>query len=366
MFLTMLDVRTLVRFSLFSLLIVLPASAGDRLPRVHVLGTGGTIASKGRDALELSGYSIALTARELVEALPGLDRIAAVTTEQFSNVGSFAITPELWLRLARRVHEIFEREPDAAGIVVLHGTDTLEETAYFLHLAVQSDRPVVVAGAMRPASALSADGPLNLVAAIRTAASPDARGKGVLVLLNEQISSARDATKQSTYRADAFHPGEAGYLGSVDADRVVFYRSPLRRHTRSSEFRVEGLAALPRVDIVYSYAGADGVAVDALTKAGARGIVVAGTGAGDMTLAESDAVLRAREAGVVVVRGSRVGSGRVFDAAAKGGKSPRPWYGEHGIVNADNLTPQKARVLLMLALTVTQSPQELQRIFDQY
>jgi L-asparaginase len=341
-------------------------SRGRDLPRVRVIGTGGTIASKAGDALQLSGYTIALTARELVDSVAGLDRVASVEAEQFSNIGSFAITPDLWLRLARRINELFAGDPSLAGIVVLHGTDTLEETAFFLNLTVRSDRPVVLAGSMRPASALSADGPLNLVNAVRTAGSPDARGKGVLVLLNDQVSSARDATKQNTYRTDAFHPGDFGFLGTVDADRVVFYRTPVRRHTTRSEFKLEGITSLPRVDVVYSYAGADGVMIDAVTRAGARGIVIAGTGAGDMTYAESDAVLRAREAGVAVVRGTRVGAGRVFDQVPRDARAARPWYRDHGIVASDNLTPQKARVLLMLALTTTQSPQELQRIFDEY
>ena len=194
----------------------------------------------------------------------------------------------------------------------------------------------------------------------------EARGKGVLVLLNDQVSSARDATKQSTYRTDAFQAGEYGYLGSVDADRVVFYRNPTRRHTTRSEFRLDGVTTLPRVDVVYSYAGADGVMIDAVTRAGARGIVIAGTGAGDMTHAESDAVLRAREAGVAVVRGSRVGAGRVFDQMPKNARAVRPWYRDHGIIASDNLTPQKARVLLMLALAANQPPREIQRMFNEY
>lgn len=346
------------------------ASAGDKnqLPRVRVIGTGGTIASKGRDAFQLSGYSIALTARELLDSVPGLEKIAAVDAEQFSNIGSFAMTPDLWLKLARRINEIFEQDPGLSGIVVSHGTDTIEETAYFLHLTVQTDRPVVLVGAMRPASALSADGPLNLLEAVRVATAPEARGKGAFVLLNDQISSAREVTKQNTYRADAFQPGDFGYLGTVDTDRVVFYRAPLRRHTEKSEFKLDGIATLPRVDIVYTYAGGDGVVIDALTKAGARGIVVAGTGAGNMSPSVSEAALRARKAGVFIVRGSRVGSGRVIDLPSDGrnAKSADQKYRDMGSVASDNLTPQKARILLMLALTRTQDPKEIQRIFEEY
>jgi L-asparaginase len=339
-------------------------AAGQKLPRVHVIGTGGTIVSKGKDPLQLSGYSIALTARELVESVAGLDRLAAITAEQFSNVGSFAITPDLWVRLGRRINELLARDADLSGVVVLHGTDTLEETAYFLTLTVQSDRPVVLVGAMRPASALSADGPLNLANAVRAAACPDARGKGVLVLLNDEISSARDATKRNTYRADAFNAGEFGFLGSVDVDRVVFYRAPVRRHTTRSEFKLDKVGALPRVDIVYAYPGADGALIDAAVRAGARGLVIAGTGAGNLNQAANDALLRAREAGVIVAQGTRVGSGRVIEAPVDAGG--RLSTREHGIVTSDNLTPQKARVLLMLALTVSRSPQDIQRIFDEY
>lgn len=340
----------------------------NQLPRVRVIGTGGTIASKGKDVLQLSGYSIALTVREIVESVPGVDQIAQVEAEQFSNIGSFAMTPDLWLKLARRINEIFEQDPGLTGIVISHGTDTLEETAYFLHLTVHSDRPVVLVGAMRPATALSADGPLNFFNAVRVAVSQESRGKGVLVLLNGQISSARDVTKQNTHRADAFQPGDFGYLGSVDMDRVVFYRSPIRRHTVNSVLKVEELTSLPRVDIVYSYAGADGVMIDALVKAGARGIIVAGTGAGDITYGEGEAVLRARKLGVFVVRGSRVGSGRVIDSPLLGqnGRGNGVGYKDRGIVAADNLTPQKARILLMLALTRTSDPQEIQRLFDEY
>ena len=344
------------------------AADTNRLPRVRVIGTGGTIASKGKNALQLSGYSIALTARELLESVPGLDKIANVDAEQFSNIGSFAMTPDLWLKLARRINEIFQQDQELSGIVISHGTDTIEETAYFLHLTVQSERPVVLVGAMRPASALSADGPLNLLEAVRLATAPEARGKGVFVLLNDQISSAREVTKQNTYRADAFQPGDFGYLGTVDTDRVVFYRAPLRRHTYKSDFKLDDLASLPRVDIVYTYAGGDGVMIDALTKAGARGIVVAGTGAGNMNSGASEAALRARKAGVFIVRGTRVGSGRVIDSPpeAQDVKGAAQKYSDMGFISSDNLTPQKARILLMLALTRTQDPREIQRIFEEY
>jgi L-asparaginase len=354
---------------IFSLLLIHSLRADQAsIPKVRVIGTGGTIASKGKDSLQLSAYSIALSAKEILESVPGLERIAQVEAEQFSNIGSFAMTPELWLKLSWRVTQVLSQDRELSGIVISHGTDTLEETAFFLHLTVRSERPVVLVGAMRPASALSADGPINLLNAVKTATCREARGKGVLVLLNDQISSAREATKQSTYRADAFQPGDFGYLGTVDSDRVVFYRTPVRKHTLRSEFDVEGLSALPRVDIVYSYGGADGVMIDAVVKAGARGIVVAGTGAGDMTYGESEAVLRAREAGVMVVRGTRVGSGRVVDSELpmRDPKVLRPRYREKGIITSDNLTPQKARVLLMLALTRTQNPQEIQRVFDEY
>jgi L-asparaginase type II len=334
----------------------------QQLPIVFVLSTGGTIAGRGGSTMSLSEYEAgSLLGRELVEAVPELAQFAAVRVEQICNVGSSNITFAHWRTLAQRIDALFATEPQVAGVVVTHGTSTIEETAYFLHLTVGHDRPVVLVGSQRPPTALSADGPLNLVNAVRVAACPDSRGRGVLVVLNDEINAARDVTKSNTYRLETFRSGELGFLGYVDQDKVAFYRSPDKRHTVRSEFRLNEIgAALPMVEIVYSYVEANTpLVVDALQKAGVRGIVFAATGAGSLSEREKDAVRQsiARSAGTVFVRASRVGNGRVIGRAE---------FDQLGIVAADNLSPQKARILLMLALARTSDRDELGRIFSQY
>ncbi|HLY66185.1 MAG TPA: asparaginase, partial [Chloroflexota bacterium] len=246
----------------------------------------------------------------------------------------------------------------ADGAVVAHGTNTLEETAYFLNLTLKSDKPVVVTGAMRPSTGLSADGELNLLNAVRIAADPSSRGRGVLVVMNDTIHGARDVTKTNTFRVHTFQSRGTGPLGYSDSDgRVVWYGQTVRRHTLASEFDVSVLADLPRVDVVVTYAGADGALIDAAVAAGAQGIVSAGSGAGRPTPAEDQALDRARAAGVIVVQASRTGSGRVA-------RSPR--LRARDIVTADDLVPWKARILLALALTRTSDVQDVQRMFEEY
>ena len=213
---------------------------GD-LPHIVVLATGGTIASRADSPTQVSGYSIGFTGQDLLAMIPGVERVARVEVEQFSNIASGSMTVERWIALSERITELLEGPEPRDGVVVTHGTDTLDETAYFLHLTVKSDKPVVCTGAMRPSSALSADGPLNLFHSIRLAADPGARGMGVLVMLNDEINSAREVYKSDTHRLQTFRSGELGLLGWVDSDAVVFYRRPLRRHTRDSEFDVRGL-----------------------------------------------------------------------------------------------------------------------------
>jgi L-asparaginase len=246
----------------------------------------------------------------------------------------------------------------ADGVVITHGTNTLEETAYFLTLTLKTDKPCVVVGSMRPSSGLSADGYLNLVNAVRVAASPEARGKGCLVLLNDTIWAGRDVTKTATYRVQAFQGRDLGPLGFADADsKVVFYHASTRKHTTETEFDVRGLDDLPRVDVVTGYIGADGVVIDALVDAGTKGIVAASTGAGRPTPLEEQALDRAHEKGVTILQCTRVGSGRVVWA---------PNLRRKGWVASDNLVPWKAKVLLALGLTKTNDPAELQRMFDTY
>ena len=330
------------------------------LPVVWVLATGGTIAGQGASSTSLTDYKTGLRGDELVKAVPEIAKVARVSVDQIANVSSTDITVVNWLTLARRANELLA-QPDVAGVVVTHGTNTLEETAYFLNLTVKHDKPVVLVGAMRPATAISADGPINLLHAIRAAVAPDARGKGTLVMLNDEINAARDVTKTNTYRVETFRAPELGLLGYVDGDRVVFYRSPTRRHTTRSEFDVTGLTTLPKVDIAYSYIQPSPAVYKALAADGVRGIVLAGTGAGLVSSGELEALKAVlngpEESRPIVVRSNRTGNGRVVG---------RPDYDALGFVAADNLNPQKARVLLMLALTRTSDPREIRRMFDEY
>ena len=239
------------------------------LPKVHVLGTGGSISGLGPHRLDYTLYpelGKKLSVAQMLQRIPEARELAELSGEDVLKVGSPSIGPKEWLQLVERVHAIFDND-GAKGIVITHGTATLEETAYFLHLALKSDRPVVVTGAMRPPSAVGTDADLNLLDAIRLAAAPEAAGRGVLTLLNNEIQSARDVTKSNAFRVDTFDSRDFGVLGYVDSDaRVLFYRSVTRPHTVATEFDVRGRRDLPRVDIVYSYAGGDGVLVDALTE----------------------------------------------------------------------------------------------------
>ena len=335
-----------------------PAQA---LPQVVVLSTGGTIAGRGESSTSFSEYKAgSLLGTELVDAVPEVAQFARVRVEQVSNVGSSNLSLDVWLALGKRIEEIFSGESDVAGIVITHGTNTLEETAYFLNLTVKDDRPVVLVGAQRPATALGTDGPLNLVNAVRVAGAPQSRGRGVLVVMNDEINAARDVTKTNTYRAETFRSGELGFLGYVDQDRIAYYRMPEKRHTVGSEFSVMTSETLPTVDILYCYAETNNaLLVDALVRAGVAGIVFAGTGAGGLSDAEKAAVTKARDGKnpPVFVRSSRVGNGRVIG---------RSEFDALDMIPADNLNPQKARVLLMLALTRTRDVAEIRRIFSEY
>jgi L-asparaginase len=333
------------------------------LPLVWVLATGGTIAGQGESPTSTSVYKPGeILGEDLVKAVPEIRQYANVKIEQVSNINSGDITFEHWLTLTKRIDAILRDDPAVAGIVVTHGTNTLEETAYFLNLTVRHDRPVVVVGAQRPATAISADGPLNLLNAIRTAATPEARGKGVLVVMNDEINSARDATKTNTYRVETFRSPELGFLGYVDADKVSFYRASTRRHTSRTEFDVSQLRDLPKVDIVYTYAQPTTDVIQALVASGVKGLVFAGTGAGALTTSQRAALKAIPEASrPVLVRSSRVGNGRVIALTA-----PREEYAALGVIPGDNLNPQKARILLMLALTKTTDQKEIERIFAEY
>jgi len=315
------------------------------LPRVAVVTTGGTIDSLGADRLDLAAYletGRRLEPGELLNTMaPELATIARITEVQLERLPAHAMTDTHLAGLRDLVAQILAGG-EADGVVVTHGTNTLEETAWLLHLAVATDAPIVLTGAMRPASALSADGPLNLVEAVRVAASPAARGLGVLVVMDNTIHGARDVTKTNTLRVDAFSSPMTGPLGRVDGDgRVVVTSRPTRGTTLRGAYRAADLRALSRVDVIPSYQGADGVLIDASVAAGARGIVSAGTGDGYPTPWQVDALERASAGGVVIVQASRTGSGRV---------PPLPALLARGWVPADDLNPWKSRILLRLAL----------------
>ncbi|WP_206998116.1 asparaginase [Trinickia mobilis] len=337
------------------------SSSPRALPRIAVLATGGTIAGSAADSAQTAGYQAGVVGVDkLLAAVPGLANVAHIEAEQVASIDSKDMPLALWATLAGRVDALLA-SGDVDGVVITHGTDTLEETAYLLHLTVKSAKPVVLTAAMRPSSALSADGPLNLLGAVTVAASPAARGQGVLVAFNNRIHSARDIVKTSTYAVDAFQSPEIGALGWVQDGRVEFQRGVVRPHTSGTPFSVGSVAVeWPVVDIVASYAGASRVMVDALVAAGVRGIVVAGTGNGSIHATLQSALAEAVKKGIAVVRSSRVGSGHVM----RNGAAPDDAL---GFVSAGTLNPYKARVLLMLALASGKSAAaELQPIFDQY
>jgi L-asparaginase type II len=333
----------------------------NALPLVHVIGTGGSISCIGPSRTEFLDYSYGgrhYGVDEMIARVPELAAIAQLRSEQFMNSYGGDVSPDSWIALARRIDAVFAESPEASGIVITHGTSTLEETAYFLNLTVKSAKPVVVTGAMRPMTAMSNDAEVNLLDAVRIAASSEAARRGVLVVLNNQIQAAREVTKTSTSRLDTFKSADLGFLGYADSDgRVVFYRNSTRRHTYDSELGIGAIERLPRVDIAFAYSGVDGTAVDSLVNAGCEGLVCAGLGSGGAPRAFLQALRRAVEAGIPVVVTSQAGSGRAMARRAAA---------ERGFLFGDNLLPRKARILLMLALTRTTDRAQLQRFFETY
>ena len=328
--------------------------------KIAFIGTGGTIASVGLGPLDVQHYAAQdtmLTATGIVQAFPAVRDVADIIPVDFRNTLSPNIYFPEWQDLVLLCDELVAGHPDLAGIVIGHGTATLEETAYMLALTVKVDIPIVLVGSQRPLSALSTDAGLNLVNAVRTAASPGARGRGVLVVLNDEIQSPREVTKTSTFRMQTFRSPDFGILGQVDEADVRFYRQTERAHAPATEFDIRGLDALPRVDIAYSYTGSDGTAIAAFAEAGAAGIVCASLAPGMLTPGEAAAARAAVRAGIAVVHATRAGSGVALASAS---------MREAGIIAADNLNPQKARVLLALALTVTRDPAQITRMFATY
>lgn len=330
-------------------------------PKVAVISTGGTICGLGSSRLDFHDYAITgrfMHVDELLDGLPELAEVAEVVPVPYVNTDSTAIGAKEWLELAALVEATAIRIPDLAGIVITHGTASLEETAYFLNLTVTARVTVVLVGAMRPASALGADGGLNLLNAVRVAVAPDTRDLGVLVVLNDEIHAARDVIKAANFHVHTFRSPDFGMLGYADADNIEIYRKPVRCTAPHTEFKTTGINELPRVDIIPAYGGADDVLVEAAVAAGAKGLVSAGFPAGTPSPQQRQALERAVNSGVIVVQSSRAGSGRVAPRSIALRRA--------GFIGADTLVPQKARILLMLALTQTVERACIKSIFATY
>ncbi len=334
------------------------AAAQGKKPNIVILATGGTIAGAAATGTQ-SGYtSGAVTIDAMLDAVPGIKDLANVKGEQIANVGSQDMSFDIMLKLAKRINELLPtREVD--GIVITHGTDTLEETAYFLNLVVKSDEPVVLVGSMRPSTAVSADGPLNLYNAVGVAADPKAKGRGVLVLMNDWIHGAHSLTKTSTTAVQTFMSPVRGLVGVAAYGKNDFYSTPVWKHTTKSEFDVNGVTKLPRVDVIFACADMSPDLIDAAAANGAKGIVIAGVGNGNMNKVSLEAAARAAKKGVVVVRSSRVATGSV-------GRNVEVNDDEMNLIASDELNPQKARILLSLALLKSHTPQEIQELFYEY
>jgi len=354
----MLSRRTILGMLVFALVTSAGPRAQQALPTVVVLATGGTIAGAAGSDVQAAYKSGQVGVDQLLAAVPQAKKVATLRGEQISNIGSQDMNDEVWLKLAKRVNELAAM-PDVAGIVITHGTDTIEETAYFLNLVVKSRKPVVLTASMRPSTALSADGPLNFFNAVAIAANKDAAGRGVLVVLNDWIHGASTLTKTSTTAVQTFLSPVRGLIGTVAYGEAEFYHGPVGRNTVNSEFSLDGITTLPRVDIIMAHENMDGALINAAAAAGAKGLVIAGVGNGNMTQAAVAALAAQSKKGVVSVRSSRVLTGRV-------GRNVELNDDELGFVASLEHNPQKARVLLRLALTKTTDLKQIQRYFDEY
>lgn len=325
--------------------------------RIAILGTGGTIAGFIDSTIATTGYTAgAIDIDVLIKAVPQIRDLADISWEQIANIDSSNMCDEIWLRLAKKIAKLFAEGID--GMVITHGTDTMEETAYFLNLTIKSDKPVVLVGAMRPSTAISADGPKNLYNAVALVANKEAKNKGVMVAINDKILSARGVVKTHSLNVDAFSSPDFGDLGYIVDGKVFFYNNVTKAHTKNAPFDVSKLTSLPKVDILYSYSNdGSGVAAKALFEHGTKGIVVAGSGAGSIHKNQKDVLKELLKKGLKVVVSSRVVAGcvAVSDSDEK-----------LGFISAEDLNPQKARVLLMLALTKTSDPKKIQEYFLKY
>jgi len=349
-----------------ALLLLLPSAlqakeveTQTKLANVVVLATGGTIAGAGASAANSATYQAAKVGIEqLIAGIPELNKLANVRGEQVMQIASESITNDNLLQLGRRVSELADSK-DVDGIVITHGTDTLEETAYFLNLVEKTDKPIIVVGSMRPGTAMSADGMLNLYNAVAVASSKDARGKGVLVTMNDEIQSGRDVSKMINIKTEAFK-SPWGPLGMVVEGKSYWFRLPAKRHTMDSEFDIKNIKSLPDVEIAYSYGNVDDTAYKALAQAGAKAIIHAGTGNGSVSSRVVPTLQALRKDGVQIIRSSHVNAGGFVLRNAEQPDDKYDW------VVAHDLNPQKARILAMVALTKTNDSKELQRMFWEY
>ncbi|QKG29091.1 type II asparaginase [Campylobacter sp. RM16187] len=345
-----------MRFSLkVFIVMIFSATMALAKPTIYILATGGTIAGSGSGALDTSYTSGTVTVDKLIAAVPEINKIATIKGEQISNIGSQEMNNEVWFKLANRVNELLT-SGKADGVVITHGTDTMEETAYFLNLVVKSDKPIVMVGAMRSSSSLSADGPLNIFNAVNVAINKETAGKGVVVTMNDEIHAAREVTKTNTTGVETFKSPNAGKIGTVFYGNVKYYMNPVRKHTVNSAFDITKIKELPRVDIIYSHSNDNPDFANISIKNGAKGIISAGMGNGNPFPTVLEVLGEGVKKGVVVVRDSRVGSGETtLNGEVDDGK--------YGFLASDNLNAQKARVLLMLALTQTNDKAKIQEFF---
>jgi L-asparaginase len=334
------------------------AAAQTKKPNIVILATGGTIAGAAATGTQAGYTSGAVTIDAMIAAVPGIKDMANIKGEQISNVGSQDMSFEIMLTLGKRINELM-RKDDVDGFVVTHGTDTMEETAFFLNLVVKGDKPVVMVGSMRPSTAVSADGPLNLYNAVGVAVDPNAKGRGVLVVMNDWIHAAHSLTKTSTTAIQTFMSPLRGLVGVASYGKNDFYNTPEWKHTSGSEFNVADVTRLPRVDIIFACADMSADLIDAAVAKGAKGIVIAGVGNGNMNKTSLDAAANAVKKGVVVVRSTRVATGSV-------GRNVEVNDDELGFIASDELNPQKARILLSLALLKPRPNGEIQKLFTTY
>lgn len=345
-------------FIFFLYLLMAFGTYGQNLPRIKILATGGTIAGKGASADRSAYTSGKVPVQDLIAAVPGIEKLATITGEQISNVGSQDMSVDIWMKLNKRINEIFKNN-EADGVVITHGTDTQEETAYFLSLTLRYDKPVIITGSMRPSTGISADGPKNIFDAVSVAASKEAAHRGVLLVFNENILTGRDAVKTSTTHLNAFTAPNNGPIGQVYDGKVFMYEQETRKSNKETPFDITGLTSLPEVAVAELYADAPSTAIKAYVASGVKGIITGGLGNGNLNKANTEAVADAIKKGIVVVRASRVPTGRVtlLDETDDA---------KLGTIVSDDLNPQKARILLMLGLTKTSDSKQLQQYFFEY